>query len=206
MNGPPRFGGSAVRFGLLMSTTDGFESADLNRYRGYLQFLARLHLQQQCRSKIDHSDIVQQCLLQALAAHTKFRGRTEAERQAWLRKILVHEIAHATRDLHTQKRDIKRERSIEAALDESSMRLAHVIASRDSTPSHEMVRQESMRDIAAAIEQLPENQRQVLILRYWDRMSVQEVALALDKSTSSIAGLLHQATKKLRKALKAAHD
>ena len=42
---------------------------------------------------------------------------------AWLRQILANNLANAVRDLGRAKRDVGRERSLEAALDTSSSRL-----------------------------------------------------------------------------------
>ena len=174
---------------------------EFDKYRGYLQFLARQHLRTRYQGKLDQSDIVQQSLLYAFTARGQFVGQTEAERLAWLRQILVHTVAQATRGLLTQKRDIKRERNIEADLDASSMRLGNFLASPDSSPSQVMVRAENLRVLADAIERLPEDQREVLMLRYWSDMSVKELSETLGKTPAAIAGLLHRATKKLRRLL-----
>lgn len=180
-------------------TSDAAEEFD--KYRGYLRFLARQHLRSRYHGKLDHSDIVQQSLLSAFAARDQFVGQTEAERLAWMRQILVHTVARATRGLLTQKRDINRERSIEADVDASSMRLRHFLASRDSSPSQAMVREENVRMLAEAIERLPDDQREVVELRYWSEMSVKQLSETLGKSPSAIAGLLHRGTKRLRALL-----
>ena len=61
--------------------------------------------------------------------------------------------------------------------------------------------QEQILELMNAIEQLPQDQRQVLILKYWNGASLQEMALSMNKSISAIAGLLHRATKELRKKI-----
>jgi RNA polymerase sigma-70 factor, ECF subfamily len=171
---------------------------EFEKYRGYLRFLARQHLRSRYHGKLDQSDIVQQSLLSAFAARDQFVGQCEAERLAWLRQILVHTVARATRGLLTQKRDINRERSIEADLNASSMRLRNFLASPDSSPSQAIVREENLRMLAEAIEQLPDDQREVVELRYWSEMSVKKLSETLGKSPAAIAGLLHRGTKKLR--------
>lgn len=177
------------------------EFVEFTKYRSYLQFLAKTHLSVQYGGKFDQSDIVQKTLLNAFTAREQFQGKTEAECAAWLRTILIHQIAQATREVKTKKRDIKREQSIEAALDASSMRLGNFLAAQQSSPSQQAVRHESIRVIADALEHLPENQRQVVVLRFWEGMTIQQVAESLGKSTPAIAGLLHRAAKKLRSIL-----
>lgn len=140
-------------------------------------------------------------MIQAYAAREQFLGQTEAEQRAWLRQILVRNVAHATRNLQAGKRDIRREQSMEATLDASSVRLENFLVAKQSSPSHKAVRQENIHIIADAIERLPELQRRAVILRYWEGKSLQELSESLGKSTAAVAGLLHRATKKLRSIL-----
>src|SRR5262245_53781410 len=115
---------------------------DLGNYRIYLHMLARQHLDQRLRGKVDSSDIVQQALLQAHQSRDQFRGQTEAERVAWLRQILARCLAHALRDFTREKRDIARERSMEEALHESSARVEEWLASQQSSPALEAEKHE----------------------------------------------------------------
>src|ERR1700692_2168353 len=93
------------------------DSQALERYRAYLHLLATLQLDRRLQAKVEASDIVQQTLIQAIGGWDQFRGRTEAETIAWLRKILAHQLANAFRDLKRQKRDVRRERSIHVDLE-----------------------------------------------------------------------------------------
>src|SRR5262249_30925242 len=98
-------------------------AAALERYRSYLRLLARLHLGPRLQAKLDPSDLVQQTLLKAVQGFGQFRGQGEAALAAWLRQILAHTLANAVRDLTRARRDVGRERSLEADLDASSARL-----------------------------------------------------------------------------------
>ena len=93
------------------------------RFRKYLRLLAGLQISRRLRAKLDPSDLVQLTLLKAYQARAQFRGRTQAQLAAWLRQILARTLADAVRDLHRDKRDLDRERSLEAALTASSSRL-----------------------------------------------------------------------------------
>jgi RNA polymerase sigma-70 factor (ECF subfamily) len=174
------------------------DPASLERYRAYLHLLARLRLDRRLQGKLDASDVVQQTLLQAHQALDGFRGHTEAERVAWLRQILARNLAHAVRDLRRAKRDVERERSLEAALDESSARLEAWLAAEQSSPSERVDRNEQLLRLAAALAELPEEQREAVVLHYFQGCSLAEIGRYLGRSTSAISGLVYRGLKRLR--------
>lgn len=168
------------------------------RYEDYLRMLARTHLRPQYQAKIGASDIVQQTMLQAVRASDQFRGESEPEYRGWLRQILVRQMCHLDRDLHRDKRDVRREQSMQAAVDGSSMRLEGLLAGDDATPSQHVAGRESVARLAQAIAGLPESQRDAIELHYLQGMKLSEVAEQLGKTTGAIAGLLHRGMKQLR--------
>jgi RNA polymerase sigma-70 factor (ECF subfamily) len=176
---------------------------ELERYRNYLRLLARLQLDSRLRGKLDPSDLVQQTLLQAHQVRDQFRGTTEAEYAAWLRQILVRTMANAARDLGRQKRDVGRERSLEAAIEESSVRLEAWLASEQSSPSAVAEKNERLLRLAEALEQLPDAQREAVELHHLRGLSLAELAGQLGRSEGAAAGLLHRGIKRLRELL---HD
>lgn len=173
----------------------------LYKYEPYLRMLARVKRRQAYQAKVGASDIVQQSLLQAVQAIDDFRGSTEAELRGWLRQILARNIAHLDRDMHRDKRDVRRERSIEERLQKSSMRLEGWLAGDGPTPSQHAAVGEHVVQLAEAIERLPEGQRDAVRLHYLEGLKLSEVASQLDKSTSAVAGLLHRGMKTLRSEL-----
>src|SRR5947207_442334 len=143
------------------------EGLPLGRFRSYLRLLAQLHLDPRLRGKVDPSDLVQQTLLQAYRARDTFRGHSEAELAGWLRRILARNLAHAVRDLTRGKRDVARERSLEQALGQSSLRLETWLAAEESSPAEQAQRNEQSLRLAEALETLPEAQREAVVLHYW---------------------------------------
>jgi RNA polymerase sigma-70 factor (ECF subfamily) len=173
----------------------------LERFRAYLRLLARLQLDARVRRQLDPSDLVQQALLEAYRALDQFRGATEAQLAAWLRQILARQMSHAVRDLTRQRRDVTRERSLEAALADSSARLEAWLVAEQTTPGELAQRNEQAVRLAAALEQLPQAQREAVILHYWEGWALAEIAAHLDRSPAAVAGLLQRGLKELRQQL-----
>lgn len=171
----------------------------MERYRPYLLLLGRLNLDPRLRGKLDPSDVVQQALLRAHQHREQFRGQTEAELKAWLRRILANTLAELSRRfVQEKKRDVGRERSLEAALDDSSARLEQWLAADLSSPSGQVARQEELLRLTQALAQLPDDELAALKLRYLENCSVADIGARLDRSRAGAAGLLRRGLDRLR--------
>ena len=151
--------------------------------------------------KLDASDVVQLTLVQAYRALDGFRGRTQGEMAAWLRQILARNLAHAARDHGRQKRDAGREVSIAAAVDQSSARLEAWLAAEQSSPSERAQRNDEVLHLAAALEKLPDDQREAIELHYWQGWTLAQIAEHQGRTPASVAGLVHRGLAKLRNHL-----
>jgi RNA polymerase sigma-70 factor (ECF subfamily) len=177
------------------------EQFSLARYRDYLRLLARFHLNPRLKGKLDASDVVQQTLLYAHEKREQFRGRGEAELIGWLRQILANSLAEASRRFGTEGRDIARERSLEAGLEESLSRMDVWLAADQSSPSQQVVRYERLLCLADALAQLPGDQQRAVELHHLHNWSVAEVADFMGRSKPAVMGLLFRGLKKLRELL-----
>lgn len=172
------------------------------RYREYLHLLARLRLPPQLRGKIDASDLVQQTLMEAHKARDQFRGQSDAERAAFLRRILAHNLADALRRFGAAGRDVALERTLQI-LDESAFGAGDMaLPANHSTPSQHAQRDEEQLRMAQALAQLPEDQRTAVELKHLQGYSVAEIGQCLGRSPTAVGGLLRRGLQKLRTLMK----
>jgi RNA polymerase sigma-70 factor, ECF subfamily len=173
----------------------------VEKFRDYLLLLARLHLDEGLRRKIDPSDVVQQTLLDAHRQRQQFRGASSAEMAAWLRCMLACNLADAVRAWSRDKRNLARERSLEAAVEQSSSRIDAWLAAEQSSPSQPAMHGEDVAQLASALAQLPEAQREAIVLHYWQGLTLAEVGGHMSRTAASVAGLLQRGLKTLRQTL-----
>jgi RNA polymerase sigma-70 factor (ECF subfamily) len=167
-----------------------------------LRLLARLHVDRKLQGKVDPSGVVQQTLLEAHQAADQLRGQSEAAILAWLRQTLAHNLADEIRKVTAARRDATREESLQRALEQSSQRVEAWLAAERSSPSQQAERLEQEARLAEALEQLSENQRQAVELRYFKGLALADIAAELGCTRPAVVGLLHRGVERLRELLK----
>ena len=186
-----------------MTSQTGSAGRPLEDYREYLLLLARLHLTgSRLQGKLDASDVVQQSLLEAHQATDRFHGRSVGEQQAFLRQVLVNNLADAARRYGAAARDVDLERSLEAALQESSVALQACLASEEPSPSHHATREEQVLRLAGALARLPDDQRAVVELKHLRGCSLADIARQVGRSETAVGGLLYRGVKRLKTLLR----
>jgi RNA polymerase sigma-70 factor (ECF subfamily) len=190
----------------LIVAARGGDAATLGRllevYRNYLRLLARVELDRRLRGKIDASDVVQEAFLDAHRYFPAFRGTAEAQFVAWLREILAGTMANQVRRyLGTQARDVRLEQEIADALDKSSVMFVRELVAPQSSPSEQAVRREQAVALADALAALPDDYREVIVLRHLEGLTFPEVARQMGRTLDSVEKLWLRALAKLRQHL-----
>jgi RNA polymerase sigma-70 factor (ECF subfamily) len=132
--------------------------------RDYLHLLSRVGLDARLRALVDSSDVVQQTLLRAHERIGQFRGACESELLAWLRAILARQMADLARRAGQPHRVWRQ--SLEAALEQSSARLASWLADEQPSPGEQAQRREQLLHLTEALARLPEDQRTAVELHH----------------------------------------
>jgi RNA polymerase sigma-70 factor, ECF subfamily len=175
----------------------------LELYRRYLGRLARIEIGRQLQAKLDASDLVQDTLLEAHRNFPKFRGASEQQFVGWLRQIMAASLANLLRRyLGTQGRDVRLERELAAHLDQSSRLLDRGLIDPLSSPSQQAAHREQAVLLANALEQLPEDYRDVLVLRHLEGLSFSEIGRRLDRSLDSVEKLWVRGLARLRQVIR----
>ncbi len=155
-----------------------------DQYGNLLLRTAYLLVQDQEAAK----DIVQDSLLLAWKNMAKLREPTFL--RAWLLKIVVNQSISLKRQW-ARKAALLREQFAQTSIDDS-------IQSADFARG----RLEDRLDVEQAIAQLPINQRVVLVLFYYHRMTMPEIATMLGVTENTLRKRLQAALEKTRRALR----
>jgi RNA polymerase sigma-70 factor (ECF subfamily) len=172
----------------------------LEAYRPVLQLLADQMVGPGLRRREGSSDVVQRTVIEAYAAFESFKGHSEPEFSAWIKRILSHNVTNLIRDHRAAKRDVRREQYFDAA-DESITLTWLQPAAKISSASQRAIKAEAAINLAAAIEKLPEEQQIAVRMRHLEGCSLEELAATLNKSDAAVAGLLRRGLQALRKQL-----
>ncbi|MFT3920915.1 MAG: sigma-70 family RNA polymerase sigma factor [Myxococcales bacterium] len=174
----------------------------LEQYRHYLTLLARTQIGRRLQGKADASDLVQEAFLQAHQHIGGFRGTSEAEWVVWLRRILAAVVAnHVRHYLGTQQRDARLEQALAVELDDTSGVLQMGLIANHSTPSRLVAKGEALLELAQALEQLPDDYRQVIMLRHLEGLPFATVAERMGRTVASVQNLWVRALSRLKRSV-----
>ncbi len=169
----------------------------LEKYRPWCKLYLSQRLFSQLGKRLDDSDVIQAAWIQLVANQAQFRGTTESEFFAWMKKILDNKLKNILREETAQRRDFRREHN---ESDTATLSWWEP-TSRASSPSERIIQGEQVVSLAKAIEQLPKMQRQAIELRHLMGKGLAEVSSEMSKSPDAVVSLLRRGIIRLRKIL-----
>jgi RNA polymerase sigma-70 factor, ECF subfamily len=174
----------------------------LERYRNYVGLLIQLQVGRRLRSKVDIDDLLQEIWLEIHRKIASFRGHSEREFLTWARRLIGSILANQVRHYFgTKQRDLRLERALIDELDQSSRSLNESLVASQSSPSQQAVRREQAVLLADALQDLPEDYREVIILRQLEGLSFPDVARRMDRTENSVKNVWLRALARLRRTL-----
>jgi len=157
----------------------------VRRYHSRIYWVAR----RMVKSHEDADDIAQEVFVRAYSALKDFRG--DANIYTWLYRIAVNLSIN-----HLRKQKVRKLVDITDYVP---------FLAKDADQDKGMMRSENVTMIEEAIETLPEKQRAVFIMRYYDELPYEQISAILGTSVGGLKANFHHAVKKIAAYVKERH-
>lgn len=169
------------------------------RHQDYLRHIIEMRMDRRLRSRFDASDVLQETHLEVSERLQEYLARRPMPFRLWLRKT-AHQRLLRMRRAHTeaQNRAIGREVPLPQR---SSVELAQQLLGTGPTPSEQIGGRELAAQVRAAIGQLAEADREMLLMRNFEGLSVRDVGCILDIDPGTVSRLHGKALMRLAKIL-----
>ncbi len=175
----------------------------LDRHRGRLRKMISLRLDPRLAARVDPSDIVQDTLAEAERRLDRYVLEQPLPFYPWLRQLALERIAdQRRRHLKAARRSVLRQEDIGALPDTSAAELADRLLDQGDSPSAGLLREELRARVRAALDAMPASDREVLVLRYLEQLSANEVGAILCISEAAAKKRALRALQRLRGLLK----
>lgn len=168
------------------------------RHERRLHRFVEMRLDRRLRARVDPSDVVQETQLQAFSKMDDYLARRPMPFRLWLQKT-AYERLHKARRRHIRaaRRSVQRE----LPLPDHSSRLLGEQLLNEAGPSQRLSQQESVRLVGESIAELAEIDREILMMRSFEGLSFDEIAVILEIEPAAARKRFGRALLRLRKAL-----
>jgi RNA polymerase sigma-70 factor (ECF subfamily) len=169
------------------------------RHRRYLRELVRLRIDPRLRPRVDPSDVIQEAQMEAARRLGDYLERPALPFRLWLRQIACDRlIMLRRRHANAERRAVKREVPLP---ERSSLLLARELWAAGSTPSERLSRREVIRRVGQALAELPEVDRELLMMRNFEGLSYAEISCLLQIDAAAARKRYGRALLRLRTSL-----
>ena len=178
----------------------------MNRYRERLKRMVGLRMDRRLQGRVGASDIVQEALIEAAQRLSDYSRQPPTEFFLWLRSVTANKLLTAHRQhLGTQKRDAAQEVSLyrRAMPEACSVSLAQQLLGQITSPTRAVARAELQLMVQEVLNGMQPMDREILVLRYFEKLSTSEAAKELGIKRSTAGKRYITALKRLRQALSA---
>jgi len=184
---------------------DAFEQL-VERHLVRLHALVRSRMGRDLRQREESRDLLQDVLVRAVRGVEGFRGATPGEWWRWLARVVETTVADRRDHHRAERRDLAREIPLgdrEPGEIANGADLPPGFAPRLESITRRLVLDEGLRRLEVAIDDLPPEQREALILRRFEQLSWKEVGERLGRSADACRMLVARAEARLALEMKA---
>lgn len=167
---------------------DGAVEQLMQKHRPRLKQMVAARMDPRIRARVDPSDVIQETFAVAVERLPQYLAEEPIPFYPWLRRIAWQKLVQMhEHHLEAGKRSVRRERRRDWRLsDQSTMRLELLLVSGGTSPSRAANRHEIRERVRTALDGLDEQDREVLLQRYLEQMTVKEIAAASGLSEATI--------------------
>ena len=176
----------------------------MDRHRDAVRRMVQMRLDHAVGRRVDASDVVQDVLFEASQRMSDYIQNPGMPFHLWLRQLAKDRVI----DMHrrhraAQRRSVDREQNLTAMNtdDRSAADLAALLKDAELTPAAATLRKEMEERFLAALSQLEDNDREMVIMRHFEHLGNGEVAQALGLSAPAAGMRYLRAIRRLRELL-----
>ncbi len=176
----------------------------MDRHREAVRRMVQMRLDHAVARRVDASDVVQDVLLEASQRMKDYIQNPGMPFHLWLRQLAKDRVI----DMHrrhraAQRRSVDREQNLSTMNtdDRSAADLAALLKDAELTPAAATLRKEMEQRFLAALAQLEDNDREMIIMRHFEHLGNSEVAQALGLSAPAAGMRYLRAIRRLRDLL-----
>ena len=176
----------------------------LERYRDQLFRIVAIRMDRRLQSRVDANDVLQDAFIEATQRFEDYSQDPRMPFFLWLRFITLQKLMQLHRfHLGTQGRSARREISIyDSSIPQAtSAVLAAQLLGSLTSPTQAVVRSEEKKNLENALNEMDEIDREVLVLRHFEKLSVADAAQILGLTESGASSRYFRALDKLKKLL-----
>lgn len=174
----------------------------LTRHQGRLKRMVTYRMDPRLAARVSPSDVVQDTMLTAARDIAGFAHTRPMPFYPWLRRLAWNRLMDLQRrHVYRQKRAVGREEQIAPLTDKSLHELARRLVAMSPSPSRAAQQVETREKLRGALDALEPTQREVLLLKYVEDLTLAEAATVLE-ITVDAAKMRHlRAVQRLRTLL-----
>lgn len=174
----------------------------LGKHRDRLKKMVTCRMDPRLAARVSPSDVVQEAMITAARDLDSYAQNRPMPFYPWLRRLAWNRLMDLQRrHLYRQKRAVGREEQATPMTDQSLFELAKRLIGHGPSPSRAAQTRETRERLRAALDELEPTQREVLLLKYVEDMTLAEAAAVLDISVDAAKMRHLRAVQRLRTLL-----